>query len=199
MKHLERIFSALEVGKKLRRRHAQKKRGVELKGATCWGFWKKCFGLNWKRFWAEERIVLGWKKCFWAEKRATRELKRKEKQKKKKMKRVALNWTKRQALKEKRKKAETEKKVRWKQNQQKEKRLKQNKKRLKQWCGLNKKAGVEGKEKGWTKEAKRFGLWAQNGFGLKKRRLNKKENKKKKGQHETKKEKKGTLNQVRKI
>ena len=29
--HLERIFLALEVGKKLRRRHAQKKRGAELK------------------------------------------------------------------------------------------------------------------------------------------------------------------------
>ena len=54
VKHLERIFLALEVGKKLRRRHAQKKRGVELKGATRWSWSKN---------------VLGWKKCFWAEKR----------------------------------------------------------------------------------------------------------------------------------
>ena len=38
VKHLERIFLALEVGKKLRRRHAQKKRGAELS--------KKRFGLK---------------------------------------------------------------------------------------------------------------------------------------------------------
>ena len=93
---------------------------------------QKCFGLNWKRFWAEERIVFGLKKMFWAElkkvlgwrencfglKKGQHVNWKDKKGRKKRNKREALNFSKKGALKtepkkkkkEKRKKAETKRK-----------------------------------------------------------------------------------------